>query len=66
MYEVSVLGSNVITKKDILTAQEAAHLLRVDIDTVYEMVRERKLPFQAAGNELRFPGWLLIDWMVAH
>jgi excisionase family DNA binding protein len=52
-----------ISSDDILTVQELANLLKVSDDTIYEMVRQKKLPFRRIGRQLRFPGWLIIDYM---
>jgi len=52
-----------ITTKDILTVQEVANLLKVSDDTIYAMVDENKLPHRRVGRQIRFPGWLIIDWL---
>lgn len=54
-----------VSSRDILSAQELADLLRVSDDTIYEMVRQNKLPYRRIGRQLRFPGWLIIDWLEA-
>ena len=52
-----------ITTKDILTVQEVANLLKVSKDTIYEMVKQKKIPHRHVGTQIRFPGWLIIDWL---
>lgn len=54
-----------ISEKDILTTQELAALLKVSNDTIYEMVHQEKLPYRRIGRQLRFPGWLIIDFLNA-
>ena len=54
-----------ISEKDILTTQELAALLKVSNDTIYEMVHQEKLPYRRIGRQLRFPGWLIIDFLDA-
>ena len=48
---------------DILTVVEAAHFLRVGKDTLYGMVRENTIPFRRVGRQIRFPMWLLREWL---
>jgi len=50
-----------ISRKDILTPQEAADLLAVSTDTIYEMCNAGQLPFIKCGNRRRIPGWRLIE-----
>jgi len=54
-----------ISEKDILTTQELANLLKVSNDTIYEMVHQGKLPYRRIGRQLRFPGWLIIEFLDA-
>lgn len=52
-----------VTMQDILTVQEAADLLKVSNDTIYAMVEADKLPHRRVGRQIRFPAWLIIDWL---
>src|SRR5438132_892379 len=38
----------------LMTPVEAAELLRVELDTVYTWVSQRRIPFQKVGRALRF------------
>lgn len=53
----------IISSKDILTVKDLAGLMKVSDDTIYAMVNEGKLPFRRVGKQIRFPGWLIIDWL---
>jgi excisionase family DNA binding protein len=48
---------------DILTVREVGHLLRVRPDTVYRLVRQRKIPSFRIGPYWRFRRDLIEHWM---
>ncbi|MDU2063742.1 MAG: helix-turn-helix domain-containing protein [Sporomusaceae bacterium] len=52
-----------ITEKDILSAQQVADMLQVSDDTIYELVRQNKIPFKRVGKQLRFVGYQIIEWL---
>jgi excisionase family DNA binding protein len=47
----------------LLTAVEAAELLRVPRSTLYELVRSRHLPHVSVGRSLRFTRAGLSQWV---
>ena len=47
----------------LLTPVEAADLLRVELDTVYTWVSQRRIPFQKVGRALRFSPIALRSWL---
>lgn len=46
----------------ILTAKEAASLLRISEWMVYELVRQKKIPHFQVGNRKRFRAQELLEW----
>jgi excisionase family DNA binding protein len=50
---------------DVLTADEAAELLRSDAATVIAMAEEGKLPGRKVGDEWRFARTALMHWLGA-
>lgn len=52
-----------ITSKDILTPEQAAKLLGVCKDTIYELCDTGKLPCVKLKNRRRIPAWLLMEWL---
>ena len=50
----------------LLTADDAAALLRVRRSTVYELTRTRRLPHVRVGRRILFVRSDLADWVVAN
>lgn len=48
---------------EILTADEAAQLLRVSVKTVLKLARDGRLPAQKVGRAWRFHRTQLLDWV---
>ena len=49
----------------LMTAQEAAELLRIPRSTVYELARTRRIPFLKVGRRTLFAQQALLDWVAA-
>jgi excisionase family DNA binding protein len=49
--------------EDVLTADEAAELLRSDVATVIAMADDGKLPGRKVGDEWRFARAALLRWL---
>jgi excisionase family DNA binding protein len=49
----------------LMTAQEVAELLRVPRSTVYELARNRRIPFLKVGRRTLFAQQTLLDWIAA-
>jgi excisionase family DNA binding protein len=49
----------------LTTAQEVAELLRVPRSTVYELARNRRIPFLKVGRRTLFAQQTLLDWIAA-
>ena len=49
----------------LMTAQEVADLLRVPRSTVYELARNRRIPFLKVGRRTLFAQQSLLDWIAA-
>jgi len=49
----------------LLTAAEAADLLRVPRSTVYELARNRRIPFLKVGRRTLFVRQALLEWIAA-
>ena len=49
----------------LLTAREVAAVLRVPRSTVYELARNRRIPFLKVGRRTRFEARSLQDWIAA-
>jgi excisionase family DNA binding protein len=49
----------------LMTATEAAQLLRVPRSTVYELARNRRIPFLKVGRRILFARQSLLDWIAA-
>jgi excisionase family DNA binding protein len=47
----------------LMTAQEVAVLLRVPRSTVYELARNRRIPFLKVGRRTLFAQQTLLDWI---
>jgi excisionase family DNA binding protein len=55
-----------LLSEPLLTADEAAALLRVRRSTVYELARNRRLPHVKVGRRLLFVRSDLAAWVVAN
>ena len=49
--------------KEVMDAGEVAEYLGIAQSTVYKWVELRKIPFTKIGNLLRFPRWLIDQWL---
>lgn len=49
----------------LMTAQEVAELLRVPRSTIYELARNRRIPFVKVGRRTLFVQQALIEWIAA-
>jgi excisionase family DNA binding protein len=49
----------------LMTAQEVAELLRVPRSTVYELARNRRIPFVKVGRRTLFVQQALLEWIAA-
>ena len=47
----------------LMTAQEVAELLRVPRSTVYELARNRRIPFLKVGRRTLFAQQSLLEWI---
>lgn len=50
----------------LLTAEEVAQILRVPRSTIYELARNRRIPFVKVGRRTLFERESLLDWIAAH
>lgn len=50
---------------DVLTAQEAADLLRINRETLYVLAGQRKIPHARLGRSLRFSRRAIFAWLTA-
>jgi excisionase family DNA binding protein len=51
------------TSKDILTIDEAAHLLGVSVKTFNKVLHTQSIPARKIGREWKFSRSALIDWV---
>lgn len=49
--------------RDVMDANELAEYLGIAVSTVYKKVEHRELPFTKVGSLLRFPKWLIDQWL---
>ena len=49
--------------KDVMDANEVAEYLGISPSTVYKKVEYREIPFTKVGSLLRFPKWLIDEWL---
>jgi len=49
----------------LMTAQEVAELLRVPRSTIYELARNKRIPFLKVGRRTLFAQQSLLDWIAA-
>ena len=47
----------------LLTAQEVADLLRLNVDTIYRLVQREGLPAAKIGGQWRFGGVEVLEWV---
>jgi excisionase family DNA binding protein len=52
-----------VSERDVLTADDAAQLLRVSAKTVKRMAGEGKLPAQRVGRAWRFSRVAVLEWL---
>jgi excisionase family DNA binding protein len=55
--------ARVSTPNDVLTADEAAALLRVGRNQLYEAVSRGEIPHRRIGRSIRFSRAVLIRWL---
>jgi excisionase family DNA binding protein len=48
---------------EILTANEAADYLKVNVRTIYRLIKEGKIPGRKVGGSWRFKKDILDDWL---
>ena len=48
---------------EILTANEAAHYLKINVRTIYRLINEGKIPGCKVGGSWRFKKDILDDWL---
>jgi excisionase family DNA binding protein len=51
-------------QENLLTAQQVARYLRVDIFTIYRLVTQKKIPAFKVGNQWRFKKSILEEWLL--
>lgn len=56
-------GIGRVSERDVLTADDAAQLLRVSAKTVKRMAGEGKLPAQRVGRAWRFSRVAVLEWL---
>ena len=56
-------GEGAVTR--LLTATEVSEILRVPRSTVYELARNRRIPFLKVGRRTLFDPELLTQWIAA-
>jgi excisionase family DNA binding protein len=49
--------------REVMDAPELAEYLGIAVSTVYKKVEQRELPFTKVGSLLRFPKWLIDQWL---
>jgi len=49
--------------EEILTAQEAADFLKVQVGYIYQLKAQKRIPFHYAGKTVRFLKTELIEWL---
>lgn len=49
---------------ELLTAREAAELIRLPRSSVYELVRNGRIPFVRIGRRILFIRGALIQWLI--
>ncbi len=49
--------------KEVMKAAELAEYLGIAESTVYKKVEYREIPFTKVGSLLRFPKWLIDQWL---
>lgn len=49
--------------EEILTAQEAADFLKVQVGYIYQLKADKRIPFHYAGKTVRFLKTELIEWL---
>lgn len=49
--------------RQVMDAKQVADYLGVSPSTIYKWVEQRSIPFTKVGNLLRFPRWLIDQWL---
>lgn len=49
--------------EEILTAQEAADFLKVQVGYIYQLKAQKRIPFHYVGKTVRFLKTELIEWL---
>lgn len=49
--------------KEVMKAEEVAEYLGIATSTVYKWVEHREIPFTKVGSLLRFPKWMIDQWL---
>ena len=58
-------GPDAASLPRLLTAAEVSEILRVPRSTVYELARNRRIPFLKVGRRTLFAQQTLLDWIAA-
>ncbi len=54
------------TGQRLVNIQEASHYIGLQVDTIYRMVSQRRIPFVKVGRRTMFDVQLLDDWLTTH
>lgn len=65
MSDIGGMSAFIPPSERLMTAAEAAQLLRVPRSTVYELARNRRIPFLKVGRRTLFVRQSLLDWIAA-
>ena len=57
------MTTNKASNDEILTLEEASHLLKLSKSTVYSLAQKRKIPAYKIGRSWRFVKDYLIKWL---
>ncbi len=57
------MEQNMETLPIVLTVDEIASLLRVNRNTVYDLVSRKEIPFRRVGKSIRFQREAVLEWL---
>lgn len=52
-----------MSEKDCYTVEEATVLLKIGRTKMFELIRDKQIPFFRIGRDPKFPRRALLDWM---
>lgn len=61
-----VQGSTLFPGRRLISIKEASLYIGLQVDTVYRMVSQRRIPFVKVGSRTMFNVRLLDDWLAEH